>query len=104
MMKMLRIEYLLDTRTVYNCRIAISINRCVSATNAADKYWGRIHGVDVLSILIRNIKEDLRRHKKQAVVAPIDVFEFDINDNELNIWHLKYNGEKDYLVATIIDI
>ena len=100
----MKITYLLDAQKKYDCHIAIAINRHVSLYNSANAFWGRIDGVDELGILSRNIKEDLLSKKRKAAVTPIEVFEFDINESILNIWHLKYNGERDYLVTTIIDI
>lgn len=99
----MKIEFLMNVRQQYDCHIASSILSHVSGFNVTNKYWGPTPGENTFGLLTRNIKEDLSRKKKQAVVAPIDVFEFEVVGNTLNIWHLKYNKDRDYLVSTIIN-
>lgn len=93
----------MDVKSRYDSILVGAILVNVGNINESNRYWGKLIGSNDIEILCRNLKEILSNHKKQNVVAPIDVFEFEITENKVNIWHLHYNKDRDYLVSTIIN-
>lgn len=88
----------MDTKKTYDHKIAARILQYVPVFKESDE-----DGTDCLERLMNLLKTSIKTIPKMHVNTASDVVEFELNENhsELNIWHLHYNHDRNYLIAKI---